>query len=555
MLNVKSFKTWIKIAKPNKWLFFWQFLTAVIPAVLSIISTIPAAKTINYLSVYDYYNAKQQLILIIIFLSIEFIFWNINYILYPQQLKTIYKKIQDCIFQKILLVSDEELKINSKEKMMSILSTNMNTMATFTDTFTKKISHLITSLVTLSIIFYYKVTLGLITSAIAIFSYLLYSVFNSFLAKQTLKIQNSRDEVLENFSYVVDGRSLSSDLNLIPKLKEKYDNSVNNMIKTYKKEHILKLFSNKWVWFIYKILIFGTTFYLISLVEKNIFSLTIYLLLTPYISSAIENFFTFFDMIYNLSEAKIASQRIKTIQDMSETDLISFGKNSTTEIDGNIIFSNISFSPDSTETIYGKINLTSFNINKNSLNAFIGEKSCGKRALFYMLRRKLRPTTGTITFDTINIYDFEKTTYVNNFSYTTSYPYFFNDTILNNLKFINKSIKKIKAVTKFLNIDTIIENLPNGYNTNIMNDSVSLSSYLKFMIGIARVILSESEIISIYEFPIGLTKEEIQNIMRVLKDLKKSHTIIIFCAINPLKEITDQSFFVQNGDIKRKNIV
>ena len=89
-----------------------------------------------------------------------------------------------------------------------------------------------------------------------------------------------------------------------------------------------------------------------------------------------------------------------------------------------------------------------------------------------MLRRKIRPSTGTITFDTINIYDFDKYTYINNLSYTTSSPYFFNDSIINNLKYVSKNIKQIKDVLRKLNIYNIIEELPEKFNTNVLKDNI-----------------------------------------------------------------------------------
>ena len=435
--------------------------------------------------------------------------------------------------------------------MMNILSTNLLSMINFTNSFSQKFSYLITSIIMLCIILHYNFTLAIITIGIALLSYFLYTFFNFLLAKRTIKIQSDRDDIVENFSYVVDGRNLSTDLNLISKLKEKYDLSVKNMIKSYKKEHILKLFANKWVYFIWKLLIYITTFYLISLVENDTITLTIYLLLTPYLTSTIENLYEFFSVYSDLNIAKISALRIKTILDMSEKDIINFGNNKTNEIEGIISFTNISFKPNSYEKIYGKINYLNLQIQKNKIYLFAGKKNCGKRAIFYMLRRKIRPSTGTITFDTINIYDFDKQTYINNISYTTSSPYFFNDSIINNLKYINKNIRTIKETTRFLNIDTLIENLPNGYNTNLLKDKELISSYLYFMIGLARAILSNSEILCIYEFPIGLSHNEINNIKNILKTYKKHHTILIFCAINPLDGIIDEQFNIENGNVKQ----
>jgi len=168
-----------------------------------------------------------------------------------------------------------------------------------------------------------------------------------------------------------------------------------------------------------------------------------------------------------------------------------------------------------------------------------------------MLRRKIKPSTGTITFDTINIYDFDKQTYISNISYTNSSPYFFNDSIINNLKYINKNIRTIKNVTRFLNIDTIIESLPKGYNTNLLKDKDLISTYLYFMIGLARSILSNSEILCIYEFPISLNRDEVNNLKNILQTYKKHHTILIFCAINPLGEIIDEQINIENGNVKQ----
>ena len=69
-----------------------------------------------------------------------------------------------------------------------------------------------------------------------------------------------------------------------------------------------------------------------------------------------------------------------------------------------------------------------------------------------MLRRAVRPDEGTITFDTINIYDFDVETYKHNISYVTNKPYFFNDSIFENLKYVESNKKKIYETCKKVGI-------------------------------------------------------------------------------------------------------
>lgn len=551
MFNIKSLKTWKTITKPHKGLFWGQLITSIIPSILSILITIPSARLINNLSVYNYQEANNSLLEILIIVFIEFVFWNINYFLYPKQLKYIYIKLHNQIFDKILTADDENLSINSKEKIINILSTNLLSMIDFTYIFTHKVSHLITTIILISVILINNFELGIITISICLISYLLYNIVNFFFSKRTEKIQLAKDNIAETFGSIIDGKNLSKDLNLVDKLKEKYNDSVKNMLNNYKKEHIIKLFSDKWIYYIWKILVYFTIFYLITLVEKNLFSLTMYLIITPYLSTSIESLFNFLSLFQHINIAKISSLRIKTILDMPSSDIISFGNNTTSEINGVITFNNISFTPNNHDKIYGSLNKFSLSINKNKITLIQGKKQCGKRALFYMLGRKIKPTTGTITFDSINIYDFDKFSYNNNFSYTTSSPYFFNDSIINNLKLLNKKLKIIKNTLKFLNIDTEINDLKNGYLTNLTTENIN--SYLRFMIGLARSILTESEIICIYEFPIGLTNDEINNIKKVLNNLKKYHTILIFSASNLINDIVDNHYIIENGNLKNFN--
>ena len=553
MTNIKSFKLWLNISNPKRFLFFMQIITAIIPAIINVLIAIPSASLINNLSVFNYQEAYYTLIKILILITIEFLFYNINYLLYNKQIKHIYKELNNALFTKILSASDIELNTNSKEKIINTISNNLLNIVEFSNNFSHKFCYLITSIIMLSFVFYYSIVLGFITILISFFTYLLYLILNHFLLKRTIMLQEAKDEILENFSYVYDGINISSDLNLSFVLKDKYNNSVNNIIKNHKKEHILKLFSNEWVKFLYQILFYLTTFYLISLVEKNSFSLTTYLLLTPYILNTINNTFKYFSLYHDLSIVKVSCLRIKTLLDMQNKDLLVYGNNKTSDIEGIISFSNLSFLPNNNELIFGKLNLFSLEIEKNKLYLIQGSKKCGKRALFYLLKRKLKPTTGTITFDNINIYDFDHNSYINNISFTTSHPYFFNDSIINNLKLINNNSKKIKQLATKLNINQQILNLPNGYNTNILKETNKISPYLKFMLGIIRSLLQNSEIMCIYEFPIGLTNEEIKNITNTLKLIKTNHTILIFSATNPLGNIFDSTITIKNGKVSNIN--
>jgi len=277
--------------------------------------------------------------------------------------------------------------------------------------------------------------------------------------------------------------------------------------------------------------------------------------ITPYLTSAITRMKDFFAIFNDLQNANISALRVKTLLDMSEKDIVEYGKNSTDKIDGSITFTNISYtSENKLDKTLNSIKLLNTHISKHDIVLFQGKKDCGKRALFYMLRRAIRPDSGTITFDAINIYDFDVETYKHNISYVTNKPYFFNDSIIQNLKYIEPNKNKIFKTCKELGIHETILSLPDKYETNLTKNPKALNDKDKFLLGLARALLTESEIFMIYEFPIGLNTDEQNIIKQTLTKLKKKRTVIIFSAENTVNDIITKHYYVKAGNVEELKI-
>ena len=247
------------------------------------------------------------------------------------------------------------------------------------------------------------------------------------------------------------------------------------------------------------------------------------------------------------------AMRVRSLLSMQPKELIEFGKNSEQDIDGAITFSLVSYSSkDKPNKTLGTVNQFFAQILKNQTALFQGNKGCGKRAIFYMLRRAIRPDTGTITLDTINIYDFSQKAYISNVSYVTGKPYFYTGTIEQNLKLINPSKRKIVEACKIAKIHDKIMSLPNTYQTSLQTEPNIFSNFEKYLLSIARAILTGSNVLLLYEFPTGITTEEQETIKNILKTLKRTKTIIIFSALNLFPELLDKHFIVENNKVSEQ---
>jgi len=554
--NFQYLKRWWQVSQPSKGLLFLQWLTATIPAVLSVLQAIPAANAITCITIADYKGAMIWLIIGFAIEVIRQISWELQYRFCIGQLNKIYSRIHEQLFHKIFNAEDMNFKYTSKEKMINIITNNITVLSDFCDYLSYKTSFLIQAIITIVIIFTTNFYIGLLILAIAVLVYFLFNGLNRAIGKRSLKIQEEQDGLTETFADLVDGRTLSTDLNLKQNLHTKYFSKVDTLLKNYKKRTILRSLRDNWVFLLYTFVIMLATLYLVNLVGNDILTVTTYLVVTPYLTTAITRLKDFFGLFDDLQNANISALRVKTILDMSEKDMIEFGNNSTDKIEGAITFSNVTYSSQGKlDKSLNSISLLNTQIAKNNIVLFQGQRNCGKRALFYMLRRAIRPDSGTITLDTINIYDFDVETYKHNISYVTNKPYFFNDTILENLRYVEPNKKKIFSVCKKLKIHDVIMNLPEGYQTNLSKNPTSLSLQNKFLLGLARSILTKSEIFMIYEFPIGLNSKEQNTIKETLLNLKKQRTIIIFSAENTVNEIIDKHFYIKAGDVKEMKIV
>lgn len=547
----ENIKTWKSVAKPNPIIWFFQFVFSVLPSVCLVLTSIPNAKFATCIINRSFEEAKHYLLWSFILSMIYAISWHIQYLLDNKQLYHIYHKIQKQIFDKIFIADDSNFHLNSKVKMINIISNNIAELSDFCDYSAIKFACFFEFVILVFIIFSNNIIIGFIMTAVAFFVFLVLKLTNSLIAKTNLKLLHERDNLSENFSNIVDNRIISQDFNLKDSLEKSYFEKVYSITKNYKSRTILKSIKDNFVFILHTLATFLITFYLVNLLSLDQITATTLLILVPYLSSTCEKIICFSNISADIENGAINAMRVKTLLSMSPRDLIDFGNNSSSEISGAITFSHVSYSSENKPNkTLGKINPFFIQIFKNQIALFQGNKGCGKRAIFYMLRRAIRPDTGTITLDTINISDFSQNSFVHKISYATNKPLFFVGTIIQNFKLINPSKHKIFESCKKARIHEKITNLPESYQTNLTTNPNVFSEFEKFQLSLARAILFDSTIILIYEFPIGMTDDEKKKLQEIFKELKKTKTIIIFSAKNHFEQITDRHFLIENNTLQ-----
>ena len=161
--------------------------------------------------------------------------------------------------------------------------------------------------------------------------------------------------------------------------------------------------------------------------------------------------------------------------------------------------------------------------------ALIGRSGSGKTTLAKLLMRFYDIDSGEISIDGINIKDFTKDTLRSFIGVVPQEPVLFNNTIAYNIGYGAPSAKlaKIKAAAKLANIDEFIESLPEKYKTEVGERGVKLSGGQKQRLAIARMILSDPDIVVFDEATSHLDSESEKLIQDAFWKARAGKTTVI----------------------------
>ena len=124
--------------------------------------------------------------------------------------------------------------------------------------------------------------------------------------------------------------------------------------------------------------------------------------------------------------------------------------------------------------------------------AIVGPTGAGKTTIINLLMRFYEPNSGYITIDGVPIREMKRSDVRKMFGMVLQDTWLFSGTVEDNLRYgnLHASFDEIKKAAKASNVDHIIEALPNGYHSEISEDSDNISAGEKQLITIARAMVA-----------------------------------------------------------------
>ena len=206
-------------------------------------------------------------------------------------------------------------------------------------------------------------------------------------------------------------------------------------------------------------------------------------------------------------QASVSYGRICTVLDAEETrDTGTIN----TPLNGNIEMQNIS-------VIYGDkpaLKNISLTILPGTKTAIIGPTAAGKTQLLHLLTGLIRPQSGLILFDGININDYDKETFQHQIGFVFQDSVIFNMSLRENIAFNEKvTDESFAKAIETSELNDFIDALPQGLDTIVSERGTSLSGGQKQRIMLARALALNPKILLLDDFTARVDSQTEQKIL------------------------------------------
>ena len=538
------FKRWWRLAEPNKKYFAGQITFYIIYTVFLSVITIFAARTINCMYQKDWTGAFINLGIELLTIVIRNIAIHFQYICYGKQVRHVRNMGAKKIYKKIMSCKSDDFKQISKDKVINIALNNMAHMGDFADNISAFIADCFQVGFTLVAVFMSNKLAALIVAALGVVNFFAYFLFNKKLGKIMLERFEKKDDMFKSYSKIIDGK------NVIREFEKKDDyeslilNDSDNFGKAYEKYYNVYSYKNNLYFVLWNVVVYAITAMLLYMVSKGNLDIAVYLIIVPYLSTCTSKLNSLFDKTNNLENMRVDVDRVNLILNMSDEELVQYGELNQNVEGYSLGLVDVTYNKRAGENF--EIKDANMTFTTNAINVVKSAKGGGKRAIFNMLRRSARPNKGKILLDNLDLYDYNPKTFKNHIDYCASHPTFINGSIKENLLLANKDFNKVVEVCKNLDVFDAIEELQNGFDTNIYE--IKNTSFL-FLLGLVRALLSNCKILMIYEIPQDAPENFRKHLIDFLKKFKIDKTILLFTHTNKYDELATTVYAVKNGEV------
>ena len=217
-----------------------------------------------------------------------------------------------------------------------------------------------------------------------------------------------------------------------------------------------------------------------------------------------------------------------------------------------IDFDHVWFSYDNND-VYALEDFT-LSIKAGEFIGIVGPSGSGKSTLLSLLMGLYKPSKGAIYINGIDIANYDSSVLRHLMGYVFQQAYLFKGSIKDNLTLFDTSISHDDMVdaAKQVNLDSKIEQLPEGYNTPVGYLGSLLSDGQKQLLAFGRTLIRKTPILLLDEATANIDSHTEKQIQASIENIRGSKTIVSIAHRLSTVQDANEIVYIEYGKIKEK---
>ena len=253
------------------------------------------------------------------------------------------------------------------------------------------------------------------------------------------------------------------------------------------------------------------------------------------------------DKFNTLQMGMVAADRIFKILE-TQSSIENKGTYTPEVIKGNISIEKLYFSYIPDEQVLNGISLE---INAGETIAIVGATGAGKSTIINLLSRFYEFDSGDIKIDGISICDYDLKVLRKHVAVVLQDVFLFADSLYNNITLFNTDISKEQVIkaAKQIGVHDFIKSLPQGYDYNVKERGVMLSSGQRQLIAFLRAYISKPNILVLDEATSSVDSYSEEIIQNAIDTLTQGKTSIVIAHRLATVKNADRIIVMDKGQI------